>query len=401
MENMINILSHPKKLFVYSVDEGVVLRKIAPTAEIFVLASLMSQDADIFTKYNLIPVINSMQELKQCSVKDIVLQFNTGMNRSGIEINEIQDIKDYTDKNNNVLMVMSHFCCADEKDNPVNQIVIKNFEKVVKVFDSPNVIKCFQASDAMRNFDLKYMCNAGRLGYLLHYLENNFAYEITAKIKNSVIDIGLNDGITSLWAEKGYFLVDGKKVKIKKITDTQTFLEDTTGTEAILLNQQIYPDFCKFCNSDGLEEIPRLLAKKINVNIEGQKIIHTKDALYSQIMETREIAEDGIVGYCATRQVKKGDRLAVFAGGYLDGIYKKLSNSGQVAWVENTNGEFVPCEYYGRISMDQSIVKIDKHDIKVGAKVIIYDKEHQVSLPNISQEEMFFMVDKSERVRHV
>ncbi|GMO59037.1 MAG: hypothetical protein Ta2D_04790 [Rickettsiales bacterium] len=219
-------------------------------------------------------------------------------------------------------------------------------------------------------------------------------------MQNSVLKAGLDDGLMSSWAKNGYVLVNDKKVKIKNITDTETFLEDTDGTEAIILNQQIYPDFCDFCGTDGLEEVPRMQAKKVNKNTEGQKIIQTEDALYSQIMETRNITDDGFVGYGATRQVKKGDKLAVIAGGYLDGFYKKLSNSGAVAWVENTKGDFVPCEYYGKISMDQSIVKIND-DIKVGAKVIIYDKDHPIKDIGISKKEMFYMLDKSERVRHV
>jgi alanine racemase len=53
--------------------------------------------------------------------------------------------------------------------------------------------------------------------------------------------------------------------------------------------------------------------------------------------------------------------------------------------------------------MDQTIIKIKDNDIKVGARVILYDKDHPkqrfVDKLGISADELFFCADKSYRVK--
>ena len=126
---------------------------------------------------------------------------------------------------------------------------------------------------------------------------------------------------------------------------------------------------------------------------------------YSTIIEKRIVSKDGIVGYGATEKVKKGDKLAVFFGGYLDGLSRSISNKKCYVFVENKDKTFAKCEIFGKISMDQTIIKVnekDYKDIKIGAKVIIFDKEHQIEqfekATGKSRVELFFYLDKSNRV---
>ena len=63
--------------------------------------------------------------------------------------------------------------------------------------------------------------------------------------------------------------------------------------------------------------------KKANATIKNGEFIN----FYSTIIEKRVVAKDGIVGYGATEKVKNGDKLAVFFGGYLDGLSRSISTA--------------------------------------------------------------------------
>ncbi|MDR3290416.1 MAG: alanine racemase [Rickettsiales bacterium] len=407
LEKILKLYEKQNIFCIYSTDEGVRARQIRGDAKIFVFSALFPEDIAIYKKYNLIPVINSFEQLKISPFKEIALQFNTGMNRSGIEISELKQVQTYIKQNNiNVFLIMSHLCCADDIKSPVNQIQFDNYKKICDTFDDTKIIRSLLATDATENFYDTYgrYANSSRIGFGLYY-NKVWCLKIKCDVINDYLPVGLKDGFLSDYAIDGYVVAEGEKVKITKITEDRIFLEkNLNGKEVIILGDEV-PDYNAICGSDSLEAIPRLLAKNININVEGQKLWTENDGYYSRIMEVREISEDGVVGYGATREVKKGVRLAVYAGGYLDGTLRVLSNSGAVVYVENTNGDFVACELYGRISMDQSILNIGNNDINIGAKVIIYDKDHPKDRfcknINKTETEIFYMLDKSYRVRHV
>ena len=105
------------KYFVFALKEGIELRKMFPKLErIFVLNSIFDGDEKFFEQYSLTPVINNFEQLKlvsKTSIKDVVLQFNTGLNRNGFEVSQTKSVKEYIDNSKlNVLMIMSHFACG-------------------------------------------------------------------------------------------------------------------------------------------------------------------------------------------------------------------------------------------------------------------------------------------------
>ena len=62
--------------------------------------------------------INSLSQLKKNRHPYIHLKINTGMNRNGIEIDEIDEaLKIILEKNFELRGVFSHFCCSEEENN--------------------------------------------------------------------------------------------------------------------------------------------------------------------------------------------------------------------------------------------------------------------------------------------
>ena len=83
--------------FVANVDEGIRLRRVLKTREIFVFSGLTSRNAAAFAESNLIPVLNSIEDIRvwaefwklRGSRRPCAVQFDTGMNRMGLSSADI------------------------------------------------------------------------------------------------------------------------------------------------------------------------------------------------------------------------------------------------------------------------------------------------------------------------
>ncbi len=128
-----------KHFFVATLDEGIRLNNLNKNIKIYVLNGIQNYDLNIFKKHNLIPIINSIYELKKIIKKDIKfgLHIDTGINRLGINCNEIpSDIY----KNNNIKIVLTHLSSADERNNKYNSLQKNIFLKEIKKFKNKKII---------------------------------------------------------------------------------------------------------------------------------------------------------------------------------------------------------------------------------------------------------------------
>jgi alanine racemase len=100
--------------------------------------------------------------------------------------------------------------------------------------------------------------------------------------------------------------------------------------------------------------------------------------LKSKIIQIREIAESGTVGYNGTAKVKKSMRIAVVPAGYADGFLRSLSNNSFAVF----NGQKLPL--LGKISMDMMIFDITSlfsgkaAQIKIGDELELVGKNYTV-----------------------
>ncbi|APE43142.1 alanine racemase [Sulfitobacter alexandrii] len=130
-----------RTFFVHSAEEGVTLRRvIGPGPAINVFSGHMPGDADMIREGNLVPMINSVDQLlihvEALPGHPFGLQLDSGMNRLGMEPAEWAALRDIALAQKPTL-IMSHLACADEPDNPMNAMQLQNFTDMTEGLDVP------------------------------------------------------------------------------------------------------------------------------------------------------------------------------------------------------------------------------------------------------------------------
>ena len=245
-----------KFFFVATLKEGMELRKILKGIEIFVLNGPIFFDVKIynyFLDYNLIPIFNSLKELKlwirlesknKKKIK-IGLHFDTGMNRFGIPNVEIDEVKKLFEKKTlNLFCIMSHLSSADEKNKKINLLQKNLFNKINS--DYKNVLLSIANSSAIFNlkgFNFSFVRSGGALFGInptknknpmnnvisLHAkvlqiknlkTENNkvvgynSTYQVNGELKIAVLGIGYADGYPRNLSNIGYASFKNSKLPI-------------------------------------------------------------------------------------------------------------------------------------------------------------------------------------------
>lgn len=114
--------------FVATLAEAIDIRNaLAPRLRpaVYVLNGCPPGRADLFAAHDLIPVLNSLDQIEvyrtTSAPRPAVLHIDTGMNRLGLDRAEVEELKKPGRLNGlDVRMWMSHLACADEPDHPMN-----------------------------------------------------------------------------------------------------------------------------------------------------------------------------------------------------------------------------------------------------------------------------------------
>ena len=124
--------------FVANVDEGIRLRRTLKSREIFVFSGLTRRNAAAFAESNLIPVLNSLEDISvwaefwnlRGSRRPCAVQLDTGMHRMGLSAADIAHFTNNKELANsvNVITVLSHLACGDDHDHEMNQIQLERFQ---------------------------------------------------------------------------------------------------------------------------------------------------------------------------------------------------------------------------------------------------------------------------------
>ena len=128
--------------FVATLDEGVRLRRIAPTARIAVLDGNLPGDEAELAANDLVPVLNDLgaierwrdQARQAATPLRAVIQLDTGMRRMGLSEPECARLAAEPDRLDGLtaLLVMSHLACADEPYHPMNREQYGHFVDLTK-----------------------------------------------------------------------------------------------------------------------------------------------------------------------------------------------------------------------------------------------------------------------------
>ncbi|GBQ25360.1 alanine racemase [Acetobacter estunensis NRIC 0472] len=127
-----------RHFFVAHLSEGVALRPyLSPEMNIFVLHGPPPGTAAEFLAHDLIPVLNSMEQVAQWQALarrqertlPAVLQVDSGMARFGFTAQEVDRLaRDATLLEGiRTVLVMSHLACADTPENPANRHQLETF----------------------------------------------------------------------------------------------------------------------------------------------------------------------------------------------------------------------------------------------------------------------------------
>ena len=243
-----------KKIFLANIAEGIKVRKKFKNIEIYILNVGKPFNTNILKKYKLIPVINSLEEIKiwieNSQKKDsCILHIDTAMNRLGISYSEVLD------KQNKILFhklnikyVMTHLACAEEKKNILNLKQLKEFKKCAKILSK--ITQCSIKSSICNSSGLwlgsKYILDLVRPGAAFWGInpQNNkqnplkeavslyaqitqikkisknssIGYGQTVKMKKdsiiATISLGYSHGFSRLLSNKGSVYIGNKKINV-------------------------------------------------------------------------------------------------------------------------------------------------------------------------------------------
>lgn len=128
--------------FVARLDEGMGLRRVVPHARIFVLDGLAAGGVEPLIEHQLIPVLNSLDEIAFWSaaararheMRNAAIHIDTGMNRLGLPVHEFSVLSAEADRrlaNVNLALVMSHLACSEDPDAKMNAEQLARFRAVL------------------------------------------------------------------------------------------------------------------------------------------------------------------------------------------------------------------------------------------------------------------------------
>ena len=155
-----------RTFFVATLDEAAALVH-ASRSSVYLLGTFADHDQlQQISELNAIPVLHDLEQLRMWSEiteQPCALFFNTGMNRLGLRVDQI-DI-DWVRHRLRVCLLMTHLACADEPEHPMNQAQFKQFEQVRGEF--PDVPTSIGNSAAILN-DPRYQGDITRPGIGLY-----------------------------------------------------------------------------------------------------------------------------------------------------------------------------------------------------------------------------------------
>ncbi|OQY09201.1 MAG: alanine racemase [Fusobacteriia bacterium 4572_132] len=262
-------------------EEAEELRKNDIKSDILILNYIAEENIIKVSQSDYIITLYSLEQLEKYNeilgkkLKNIKfhININTGMNRLGINIDELEKLKKY---NINIEGAYSHFSNAgndEEITEKQYQIFQKSVRKLKKMGFNIRIKHISNSAGVFQN--KKYSLDYVRVGMALYGLQplnykldlkpimtiktivsnirnikkgENIGYGKNISNKNvkiSIIPIGYSDGYLMSLSKKGYVLIDGKKCNIvgevcmeQIIVDISKLKNVSIGDEVVILGQQ-------------------------------------------------------------------------------------------------------------------------------------------------------------------
>ena len=231
--------------YVATIKEGIEIRKLNKKINIYVLNGIDKNEIKYFINNNIIPVINNLNEFKIVnSIKkkfSVLLHYDTGMNRLGLNFDEMKLISKKLNSNNiNIKYIISHLASSEEMKNKFNNFQLKKFMKIYHLFKD---IRKSLANSSGIFLKKEFLLDMTRPGISLYGGYGNI------KIKNNI---------------KPVIKLKSKVLQIKKVSMNQTIGYNQTYK----CKKKIYVATIAIGYGDG---IPRILSNIGHVHFKNFK----------------------------------------------------------------------------------------------------------------------------------
>lgn len=126
-----------KDFFVAHFDEAIKARSfISASSRIFVLNGVFSNQSEIMAEFDLIPIINSIEQYEIWENQNLpfALHIDTGMNRLGLRFDEYNNFEKIS-KNANLKLVLSHLACGSDPNSSKNITQLSLFKDACEYFE--------------------------------------------------------------------------------------------------------------------------------------------------------------------------------------------------------------------------------------------------------------------------
>ncbi|MDR1696671.1 MAG: alanine racemase [Rickettsiales bacterium] len=172
-----------RMFFVAYAAEGIAVRAVAPTADIYVLNGFDGTDA--FVRHHLIPVLGTAQQVADWRARGpYAIQVETGFHRLGLTADECHGLSP--------VLVMSHLMCADDKNSPQNAMQLARFLEFKKMF--PDAQFSLAASGGV-NLSPEYHFDIVRAGAFLYGMSGGAPVATLSADVLQIRDVSLNEFI--------------------------------------------------------------------------------------------------------------------------------------------------------------------------------------------------------------
>ena len=242
MKECVNIFHQngSKEFYVARLEDAIEIRRKFKQVRIYLLSGVVtSKCCDQITKFNIIPIINNFDQLniiENYSKKiKYVLHIDTGMNRLGFHINNVEKLNEKVSVNN-ILFIMSHLSSSDDKDTKECKLQLSKLKKINKYFKKPMSIANSAGIFLGKPFYLDYVRPGKSLYGINPFINKTFGlkpamsiyapilqvsnlkkgktigysktYRANREMKVATIDFGYSDGYLRSGSNKGKFFID-------------------------------------------------------------------------------------------------------------------------------------------------------------------------------------------------
>ena len=168
-----------KTFFVATPNEALETIKIAENADIYVLNGVTEKKIAItLIKKGIKIVINNKDQLEKLINISIeknfkpacALHIDTGMNRLGIDLESMEEMYSLAKKHLNILLIMSHLSCSENKMSKVNNYQLDKFKSIKNKFKKYKKLRYSLANSNGILLNKKFHFNLCRPGGLIYGL---------------------------------------------------------------------------------------------------------------------------------------------------------------------------------------------------------------------------------------